>query len=63
MTQAQRDAVHLHGLIQGLNQLLNDAQPLTGPSANAIYALAEVIEERADDLIAKIDAAAKPKAA
>lgn len=63
MQNITRDLINLQGLIEGLNHLLNDAPPVTGPAGNAIYALSAVIDERMEELIKKIDEAERKAAA
>ena len=43
---AQHEAVQLHGLVQGLNHLLNDG----GEAMNAVYPLSDMIEEKVEQL-------------
>lgn len=51
LSDAEHDVIQLHGLMQGLNHLLNDG----GEAMNAVYPLGDLIENKLDQLCTDLD--------
>lgn len=59
LADAEEDATFLHGLLQGLEFLVGEAETTSSPASNAAYALASEVIVKCDKLLANISALAE----